>query len=69
MAKRTRIKYLIDMFINLIAKKFEDEPLDGDEVDIITNSIANELNYRQGNISGEQYNKQLSFSHFDNWFE
>lgn len=44
--------------LNQIIKKYKDgseEPLDGDEVDKLTEHIRNQLNLIEGNITEEEY--------------
>jgi hypothetical protein len=46
-------------------KDGDDEPLDGDAVDVLVNIIRAKINLQEGNITEEEYNKILDGEIFD----
>jgi hypothetical protein len=46
-------------------KDGDDEPLDGDAVDVLVNIIRAKINLHEGNITEEEYNKILDGEIFD----
>jgi uncharacterized membrane protein len=49
------IEYLLPIIKEF--KNGNDEPLDGDDVDKLTKIIKTEINFHEGNITEEEYNK------------
>jgi len=54
--------------VNQISTKFQDEPLDGDEVDLIAQRLRVELDFNQGNLTKAEYDKEYSVKAWPNWF-
>ena len=52
-------KALYDILDTYTENSWEDEPLDGDEVDRLTEFLRAKLNLINGNITQEEYNKIL----------
>ena len=50
-------KELIDILNTYSAFTWEEEPLDGDEVDRLVEHLRNKLNLINGNITREEYDK------------
>jgi hypothetical protein len=46
-------------------KDGDDEPLDGDAVEVLVNIIRAKINLHEGNITEEEYNKILDGEIFD----
>lgn len=55
-----------EVIIKLIEvyKNGSDEPLDGDEVDLLVSSIRNSINLNEGNITQEEHT-ELEFKNID----
>ena len=54
--------------VNQISTKFQDEPLDGDEVDLVAQRLRVELDFNQGNITKDEYDKEYAVKAWQNWF-
>ena len=54
--------------VKQISEKFKDEPLDGDEVDLIAQRLRVELDLNQGNIKQAEYSKEYAVKAWENWF-
>ena len=54
--------------VNQISTKFQDEPLDGDEVDLVAQRLRVELDFNQGNIKKVEYDQEYSVKAWQNWF-
>jgi hypothetical protein len=64
-----KLETLITNFADTIADRFSNEPLDGDEVDIIVDRLRAEINLRQGNTTLEEYNDDENIKNWKNWFD
>ena len=54
--------------VELVSAKFKDEPLDGDEVDLVAQRLRVELDFNQGNITKDEYDKEYAVKAWQNWF-
>ncbi len=63
-------KKIIDIIMDAVTKiseEFQEEPLDGDEVEIITERFRVELDLNQGNITKDDY--KYSVDNWKHWFK
>ena len=55
--------------VNQISEKFQEDALDGDEVEVITERFRIELDLNQGNITMDDYDYKYSKDNWHHWFK
>jgi hypothetical protein len=54
--------------VEQISEKFKDEPLDGDETELVFERFRVELELNQGNLTKDDYDKEYAVKAWQNWF-
>ena len=66
---KKKVSDIIIETVNQLCPNFEEELLDGDEVEIITERSRIELDLAQGNITRDDYDCNYSINNWKHWFK